>query len=144
MRHIYRWSIILAILLLSGCAKQLTQQRSISIDQPIYLRGVFTWWDAESQYQLHPVAGHSGLWMTQIELIADGQPYEWKIGDKDWQCGTDFGYLSDDSPMVLGQSRAVDSCAQFNSLKFTPKQDGFYQFYLDVSHQPAIVYINKK
>lgn len=113
------------------------------IDKPIYLRGVFTWWDAEPQYQMQPVSGKPGVFMTQAQLIADGHPYEWKIGDKGWQCGTDFGYLSDSSPVKLDEPRTADNCAEFNSFSFTPDQDGTYQFYLDVSRSQPTIYIKR-
>ncbi|MFM2480759.1 hypothetical protein [Celerinatantimonas sp. YJH-8] len=131
---------------LAGCSitsEEPHRPVSTQIDKPIYLRGVFTWWDAEPQYQMKQVPGKPGVWMTQAQLVADGHPYEWKVGDKDWQCGTDFGYLSDSSPVQLNQPRVADNCAEFNSFSFTPDQDGIYQFYLDVSGQNPQVYIRR-
>lgn len=134
--------------ILGGCGQHFmspTNSSSVTeINRPIYLRGVFTWWDAEPQYQMHPVANKKGLWMTEAELIADGHPYEWKIGDKQWHCGTDFGYKSDDSLIVENTPRVVDNCAKFNSLKFVPKKDGIYQFYLDVRGAEPVVYVKRK
>ncbi|CAG8999396.1 MAG: hypothetical protein CENE_01370 [Candidatus Celerinatantimonas neptuna] len=140
------YCFVIFCLLLAGCASHPSSSihKSQPIDRPIYLRGVFTWWDAEPQYQLHPVSGKHGVWMTQAQLMADGRPYEWKIGDKDWNCGTDFGYLLDDKPMILDKPRKADSCAEFNSFKFTPEKDGVYQFFLDINGTYPHVYIKMK
>ncbi|MFM2475745.1 hypothetical protein [Celerinatantimonas sp. MCCC 1A17872] len=147
MKNIHFGLFLLGAVLLAGCSSHPSMYSSgskIQIDRPIYLRGVFTWWDADPQYQLQQVSGQKGLWMTEAELIADGRPYEWKIGDKDWHCGTDFGYKSDSSLLKEGQKRVVDACAEFNSIKFIPKTDGTYQFFLDLRGQDPVVYVRKK
>ena len=117
------------------------------LGKDVYLRGVFTWWDADPQFKLQPVEGKENVWSATSAvdepLIADGQPYEWKFGDAAWQCGTNFGFLSGEADIKLGERRQSNKCSAFDNFKFTPEEDGVYRFFLDWTEELPVVYIEK-
>ena len=81
---------VIAISLLSGCASYTVEPyKDVQQLPELYLRGVFTWWEADPQYLLINQGG--SVYATTIELIADGQPYDFKFADKDWTPGSSCG-----------------------------------------------------
>ncbi|WP_432455244.1 MULTISPECIES: hypothetical protein [unclassified Agarivorans] len=128
-----------------GCASGSGGDSKLTRD--VHLRGVFSWWDATPENKLMPVEGKTNVWSATSPvdepLIADGQPYEWKFGDAAWQCGTNFGFLSGEAPIKVGERRELNKCAAFDNFKFTPEEDGVYRFYLDWSGEIPVAYIEK-
>ena len=59
------------------------------------LRGDFTLWDAEPQYQFAPVG--PALYQAQVKFSTPGKVYEFKIADADFSEGYNCGY-SDAQP----------------------------------------------
>jgi len=91
----------------------------------LYLRGVFNWWEATAPYQL--TDGSNG-WYTDIELIADGQPYDFKVADSVWTpaqtCGASYQGLQ----VSVSESVALKCGEQVKNLQFTPNTTGTYRF----------------
>lgn len=98
----------------------------------MYLRGVFNWWEANEDFKL--LAQNEETYQVTIELIADGQPYDFKVADNAWtmslNCGNEFGA----SPMRLGKSLDLVCASDSVNLQFTPSETGMYTFTLDVSN----------
>src|SRR5690606_17578920 len=83
-------------LLLAGCATSggdvSNKSGKPDLSQTLYLRGMFTWWDADDAYKVKRIG--EDLYMATARLEADGQPYEFKFADASWTPGTNCGYLS--------------------------------------------------
>jgi len=109
----------------------------------LYLRGVFTWWEADEKYKVEQIS--STLYRANVELIADGQPYDFKFADKDWTPGTRCGFFNKASDEVLSEGkRAKANCdTPGDNFKFTPSTTGLYHFYFDVSEETPIIFIKK-
>ena len=93
--------------LLTACSSQM-QMPSIDdilpskeLDRTMYLRGDFTLWDAEPQYQLEQVA--PGIFQTDVKFSTPGKVYEFKVADADFSEGYNCGYS--------GPYRAMDQAA---------------------------------
>lgn len=108
--------------------------------EALYLRGVFTWWEAEEQYRVHKV--EEDLYRVSVELVADGQPYDFKFADRHWSPGLRCGYANKDQDQTLRLGLAVKAnCdTQVNNFKFTPGQSGEFHFYFDarIQDQPSV------
>lgn len=107
----------------------------------MYLRGVFNWWEVNTAFKLLPNSDKS--YAVTIELIADGQPYDFKVADADWSmtlnCGDDFGAV----PMRLSAPAILVCASDSLNLQFTPSETAMYRFILDVSSnsQPELVIV---
>jgi len=97
----------------------------------MYLRGTFTWFEVDEGFKLSAI--NKDEYAVVIELIADGQPYDFKVADDAWtmtlNCGSGFG----DKPLVLNKRRKLVCASDSLNLQFTPQETGLYQFVLDVS-----------
>lgn len=97
----------------------------------MYLRGVFNWWEATEQFKLTRVS--SDLYTITIELIADGQPYDFKVADANWtpafNCGFEYApkrvELSDSVELVCEQTS--------QNIQFIPSETGMFEFRFDIS-----------
>lgn len=128
-----------ALLLLQGCAST-GGKRDLS--ESLYLRGQFAWWDALPEYKVKKV--EADLYRATAELKADGQPYEFKFGDASWSTGTNCGYLTEEDKIIeVGKKAKANCSAVFENFKFTPKETGEYAFFLDVSGENPVVYVEK-
>lgn len=124
---------ILLFLLFSGCATNVIEEfaKEEGYDQ-LYLRGVFSWWEADEQYKLKEVADQ--VYATRIELIADGQPYDFKFADENWTPGLNCGYASNSNIVVKIGTRYRANCETTdNNFIFTPTETGTFEFSIDFS-----------
>ena len=134
--------------LLSSCAA--TKSAFVTAEIPnwdqLYLRGVFTWWEAEEQYRVNQV--EKNLYRVSVELVADGQPYDFKFADQDWTPGLRCGYAKKQQDQTLHLGKAVNAnCdTQVNNFKFTPDQSGEFHFYFDAREQkqPSVYIVAAK
>lgn len=136
-----RHTLVLAsVLAVTGCA---TTGGERDYSESLYLRGQFAWWDALPEYKVKKV--DSGLYRTEVELKADGQPYEFKFGDANWSSGTNCGYLSeaDDKVVELDTPVNANCSAVFENFRFTPPESAVYGFFFDTSGEVPQVYIKK-
>ena len=140
------------VALLSGCSSQI-QMPDISdvlpgqeLDRTMYLRGDFTLWDAEPQYQFKQVG--PALYQAQVRFSTPGKVYEFKIADADFSEGLNCGY-SDSQPsgqsLTLGQSTRADCNTIYNYFSYTPAIKGTYIDSIDFSdYDEPQVTITKK
>ncbi|MGQ8367053.1 hypothetical protein [Glaciecola sp. 1036] len=122
-------------LLLTGCATPNVED--IFTQQPdkdysnMYLRGVFNWWEASDAFKLRSVSLDE--YAVVIELIADGQPYDFKVADSGWandlNCGVEYGQQT----LKLDDTIELYCAADSANLQFTPSETGNYRFVFDVS-----------
>lgn len=98
----------------------------------MYLRGVFNWWEVNESFKLIPT--DTDQYSVTIELIADGQPYDFKVADSSWtmtlNCGKEFGK---EDAMSLGDNVTLMCASDSINLQFTPSETGLFVFMLDVS-----------
>ncbi|MFT5674645.1 MAG: hypothetical protein ACI808_000568 [Paraglaciecola sp.] len=138
MHKLFISFIVASTLGLSACATRIMEpfSESISYDE-LYLRGVFTWWEADPKYKLLKVA--NDRYATSIKLIADGQPYDFKFADADWTPGLNCGYLNEERDRVLSLGQPVKSSCETSdeNFRFTPTETGVYEFTIDFS-EPSL------
>ncbi|MEG3765819.1 hypothetical protein [Alteromonas sp. 14N.309.X.WAT.G.H12] len=128
---IKRFTLLLMFALLSGCSSTSVVSIPGIIEAPtikfenLYLRGVFNWWEANLPYKLK--SGEQG-WYVDVELIADGQPYDFRLSDGFWTpdqtCGARYK-----GQIVVPQSATYMICGtESENLQFTPETTGLYRF----------------
>ena len=135
--------------LLTACTSQISINDVLpqqELDKTIYLRGDFTLWDAEPQYQFAPVG--PALYQAQVKFSTPGKVYEFKIADADFSEGYNCGY-SDAQPegqsLTLGQPAIADCNTIYNYFSFTPAIKGTYIVSIDYSdYDKPQVTITKK
>ncbi|QJR82803.1 hypothetical protein CA267_009425 [Alteromonas pelagimontana] len=120
-----------ALVFLSACSSRgtvsipgITEPPAIQFEN-LYLRGVFNWWEANDPYKL--TRGKGG-WFVDVELIADGQPYDFRLSDAYWTpdqtCGAEYkGQMA-----LLATAAYLDCGAESENLQFTPQSTGTYRF----------------
>ena len=74
----------------------------------LYLRGVFNWWEANAPYKF--TEGNGG-WQVDVELIADGQPYDFKVSDANWTPSQSCGGKYKGQPVTVNTT----SCLLYTS-----------------------------
>lgn len=128
-----------SVSILSGCASNILEPfiSSTKSYDNLYLRGVFTWWEADPKYKLQNV--QRSRYATTIKLIADGQPYDFKFSDANWTPGLNCGYLDKDKGQLvaLGQAVGSDCNTTDQNFKFIPSETGVYEFSIDFSDPSA-------
>ncbi|AWL10519.1 hypothetical protein HMF8227_00005 [Saliniradius amylolyticus] len=139
MKYAFISSTIALATLLAGCSvtRDILPQQSVPED--LYLRGVFNWWEADEAYRLS--ASDKAIFSTTAELIADGQPYDFRFADKDWSPGANCGYENaTDQSISLNQVVIADCDSENNHFQFTPPKTDTYRFSIDFSEpsQPKV------
>jgi len=133
MKEIGIVSVAIIASLLSGCATNVIDSfiKEKNYDD-LYLRGVFSWWEADEKYKL--VERSDQVYSTTIELIADGQPYDFKFADANWSPGKNCGYASEsDKVIVVGHSVRSNCDTTDENYRFTPTETGTFQFTISFS-----------
>lgn len=141
--HIKLVSIFLFSLVVTGCSTTFVDQILEKDYQSFYLRGVFTWWEADENYKVQQVSGR--LYKASAKLIADGQPYDFKFSDESYAPGYDCGGIRDmNTVLTLGKMAIADCEAPTSNFQFTPQETGTYDFFIDFTNEEApSVYVNK-
>jgi hypothetical protein len=124
-------SVAILVSLLNSCASNVVNSfiKEETYDA-LYLRGVFSWWEADEKYKLIKLSDN--VYSTTIELIADGQPYDFKFADTNWTPGFNCGYASEiDKVIVVGSSVKANCEATDENFRFTPVETGIFQFIID-------------
>ena len=99
--------------------------------QDMYLRGIFNWWEANEQFKFTRVS--PDIYTITIELIADGQPYDFKVADASWtpefNCGLEY------SPRQIALYDQVELVCEQTSqnIQFVPSETGRFTFEFDIS-----------
>ena len=113
---------------LSGCATNVIDNfiKEQNYDG-LYLRGVFSWWEADEKYKLEQLSDQ--VFSTTIELIADGQPYDFKFADSNWSPNMNCGYASESDKMIVVGTTVRANCESTDeNFRFTPKEAGSFRF----------------
>lgn len=135
LAKIKQLSIVASVLVLSACASapstNIFNTSSSKDYSNMYLRGVFNWWEATDAFKLQAVS--SNEYAVTIELIADGQPYDFKVADSTWSMPLNCGNSFNSNSITLRKTVVLVCASDSVNLKFTPKQTGLYTFTLDVS-----------
>lgn len=140
-------SLLLSAGLVSGCSTtfidQLIPEDEFDYEE-MYVRGVFTWWEADENYRLKRVG--ENLFAATAKLIADGQPYDFKFADRNWTPGLSCGSIENNENVDLELTTKVlaDCDNPQGNFKFTPDETGTYSFLIDfnVLNKPQ-VYIER-
>lgn len=91
----------------------------------LYLRGVFNWWEASPSYRFNE---STEGWFVDVELIADGQPYDFRLSDDKWTPSQSCGGKYKGQPVMV-ESMVYLICQQASeNLQFTPSTTGIYRF----------------
>jgi len=121
-------SLTILASLLSGCATNVIDSfiKEQNYDG-LYLRGVFSWWEADEKYKLVQLSDQ--VFSTTIELIADGQPYDFKFADSNWSPNMNCGYASESDKMIVVGTTVRANCESTDeNFRFTPKETGSFRF----------------
>lgn len=124
--------IAVAVSLLGGCASNsvlnplpgVSETKNIAFEE-LYLRGVFNWWEASSGYQLQ--RGNSS-WYVDVELIADGQPYDFKLADAVWSPAQTCGGKYKGQPATLSGTTYLVCGSDAENVQFVPATTATYRF----------------
>lgn len=122
--------VVLAALL-SACATPMyapqgQQDTETPLDlEKIYVRGIFNWWEAEPAYLLSKES--SDTYSVTVELIADGQPYDFRLADQYWSPSKSCG-APDIQVVDQGQALVLYCSGDSKNLQFTPQVTGHYKF----------------
>lgn len=108
----------------------------------MYLRGVFNWWEANESFKLTPTSENQ--YSVTIELIADGQPYDFKVADEIWSMALNCGNYYNSEALKLNEERTLVCADNSSNLQYTPSETALYLFTLDVSdNQNPVLKVSK-
>lgn len=102
----------------------------------MFLRGVFNWWEADPNYKFK--RSNSG-WIVDVELIADGQPYDFRLSDDKWTPSQSCGGKYKGQPVMLGANVYLICEQASENLQFTPSSTGTYRFNINPASAGEIV-----
>ncbi|GGW96358.1 hypothetical protein [Alteromonas halophila] len=127
-------SILLSLfVILSGCSSSTNFPIPGVNDSPdiqfnkLYLRGVFNWWEATSSFNFQQ---SSTGWYVDVELIADGQPYDFRVSDANWTPAQTCGAKYPGQPVNTDSVIYIVCNPGEKNLQFTPSTTGVYRFTL--------------
>ncbi len=114
------------------------QLSAAPVGKDLYLRGNMNNWKAPAEFKLAAVEGKTDTWAVQADL-KKGKKYEFKLADKSWNCGTNFGRHSRNDKVELDKPIKLNKCASYDNLDFKPAADGTYIFTLDWSGEDPML-----
>ena len=131
----HRLCMISAVLCLSGCANNgvfsQPQVESLSDYSNVYLIGTFNWFEAVETFRFVPKGNN--LYVASAQLIADGQPYDFKVSDPKWSESTNCGRFLSEQVIEINEKVTLYCAADSGTIKFTPPTTAVFTFSLDVS-----------
>lgn len=123
-------------LLLGGCAVPSTSELFSSLPEKdygdIYLRGVFNWWEATEAFKFSMI--DNDTLVVEVELIADGQPYDFKVADSTWSPAFNCGLPIAADAIDIGDTTELYCYNDSLNLQFIPSETAIYRFELDISN----------
>ena len=129
---------VLLLILFISCCSSTTKENEGSSEPSfdygtLFLRGSFSWWEADENFKVNEVS--KGVYRVIVELVADGQPYDFKFADKGWTNGLSCGFLDkeDDEIISLGKKVSVNCYTLVDNFIFIPEESGKYIFSIDFS-----------
>jgi hypothetical protein len=136
MCKLFRICIVSFAVLLTGCAVPSSSELFSSEPEKdysdVYLRGVFNWWEATEAFKFEPV--DASTYSVEVELIADGQPYDFKVANSDWSPAYNCGLATQSTPLSLNTEVELYCFSDSLNLQFIPSETAIYLFELDVSN----------
>lgn len=136
----------LSTMVVAGCSTTYIEQLILEKDyEEMFVRGVFTWWEADENYRLKPIIEDSKVFAASAKLIADGQPYDFKFADANWTPGMSCGVQSEQNLQLELDTPVMADCVDpQGSFEYTPFETGTYQFVIDFTEEESPqVYIQK-
>ncbi len=132
--------VLAASLCLTACISTEPEAPVGQVTSDLYLRGDFSLWDAQKEYQLKPV--QLDVFRTKVQL-AQGATYEFKVADSQWSEGLNCGYKNESEKRIeLGKAVPADCNTVYNYFSFTPFESGWYQVeanFLDLENPKVTV-----
>jgi hypothetical protein len=127
--------VTLCLVGLSACSTR-SARELISFEpdknyQDMYLRGVFNWWEATEQFKLNRVS--PDIYTITIELIADGQPYDFKVANASWTPEFNCGFEYAPEQVELNDSVELICEQTSQNIQFVPSETGMFTFEFDIS-----------
>lgn len=127
--------VAFSLVLLSACSTQ-SARNLISFEpdknyQDMYLRGVFNWWEASEQFKLMRISPES--YAITIELIADGQPYDFKVANASWTPEFNCGFEYAPSRVELYDAVTLICEQTSQNIQFVPAETGLFTFEFNIS-----------
>ena len=115
---------------MTGCSSTPVDGKT-DLSRYMYVRGVFTGWDALDEFQLQPLG--DDRFGAEAKLEADGKPYYFKFADAGWVDGSNCGPAAgpDNEVVTLDNSVTANCSEPRRSFKFTPAVSGRYRFVID-------------
>lgn len=107
----------------------------------MFLRGVFNWWEADPSYKFKST---STGWVVDVELIADGQPYDFRLSDAKWTPSQSCGGKYKGQPVMLGATVYLICEQGSENLQFTPSSTGKYRFTISPASAGEIALVVSK
>ena len=134
---------------LSGCSstavlesfKDQPSQPEIELET-LYVRGIFNWWEADSNYQLKPMG--PGQFGVEISLIADGQPYDFKLADEVWSAHTNCGSAEIIQSLRFNNTYELYCDDDSQNLQFTPSETGTYWIVVSQTQRSLLLTVTKR
>ena len=130
-KHLKSAFTALLLVALSGCSTTAvldslkTEPKKPAIElSSLYVRGIFNWWEADTNYQLKPIGANR--FGVEISLIADGQPYDFKLADDVWSNYTNCGAADFIQTIRPNNSYELYCGEDSQNLQFTPEETGDY------------------
>ena len=125
-------NLIAALLFLSGCAGQLSQQSNRYIAQleetKLYVKGTFNWWGVNEAFRFTALPNQSNSWFVDVNLIDDGSPYDFKITDANWSASQTCGAVEQKTLIQAGEWIKLFCQTDSQNFQYVPQGDGLYRF----------------
>ena len=125
-------SVITTLLLGCSSTSVLNNFDELAESVPLYLRGVFNWWEVDPKFQLKET-DQVDVFAQEIHLIADGHPYDFKVADNDWSATLNCGAKSESFQLLLDSEAEMYCGADSKNLQFTPQVTGMFRFTINFS-----------
>jgi hypothetical protein len=135
-------NLVAAMLLLSACAGQLSQQSNRFVAQleetQLYVKGTFNWWGVNEAFRFTALPNQSNSWYVDINLIDDGSRYDFKITDANWSASQTCGAVDQKTLIEAGERIKLFCQSDSQNIQYLPQGDGMYRF--TISKDSSSVY----
>ncbi|MFC4698798.1 hypothetical protein ACFO4O_01305 [Glaciecola siphonariae] len=136
MSKLHTLSLLTVVGLLGACSSSGNSQLFNSVPDKdysdVYLRGVFNWWEATDAFKFRELDANTMV--VELDLIADGQPYDFKVADSTWSPAFNCGLPASGPLMQLNNEVELYCFNDSLNLQFIPAETGKYRFELDISN----------
>ncbi|MDM7859349.1 hypothetical protein QTP81_01855 [Alteromonas sp. ASW11-36] len=145
MKRFKKLACASVILLLSGCSSTSILDDFIEADKPklnlsdLHAVGNFNWFEIIPEHQFVEVT--ETRYVTEIELIADGQPYDFHLADQYWTPHTKCGFRDVVLRLELNQEYQLYCAGDSQNLQFTPDQTGRFAIWIESNDDETSVSI---